>query len=635
MDIEPRVTLLKGDFTFAMHAFSAPLPIPDTIDGTGRGTIVMRVEQTEQWLGLHDASGNPIMTAVWGVGAAGGPVTYPGPIIQANSGSPTTIMWQNKLPYTEYPLPFDPSIHGVDEGLIEAGLKPLVMHVHGAHAKAVYDGTPLQWYTQQFEAVGETFTTNKFTYDNDQEGAFLWYHDHVIGMTRTNVYMGIAGGYVLRDETMDSLQAAKGKQTPVLPEQSHELPLIIQDRAFTADGRLYMPGWYNDPLPGLYHDDDGTDPVLVSEEFPGIPTDHPSIVPEFFGDHILVNGMAWPTHSVQKGDYLLDLLNGSDSRFYVLQFDNAWVEAHLVGSDGGLLKNPITIMDGDGMQQAGEQLVLAPGDRAQVVVEFDGVPDGVDAVRLLNVGPDYSPFKGLHTDGSLEDADAATADDPVGNIMLFTLDAAPRGNQPVSTSLVGEWNHDPETAPDLNGDYAPIDTTNAKERLLGLFEGTDDLGRVTPMLGTAENEAPGGPGIQMFGFMDEATEVVTLGDTEVWKIHNFSEDAHPIHLHLVQFQVLSRQSISFTPGDDGLPVDSDNDGIYYEAGDITYDDEEPFLYNEDHGWQDTVWVEPGQMVQIAATFDKAGDYVWHCHILSHEDHDMMRPLIVEDPAMVA
>lgn len=618
MVMDPRVVLLDPMSTYSL-AFTTPLPIPSTIDATGKKTIVLRAEETTQWLGLYGDAGQPLSTTVWGIGAAGQPVTYPGPTIIAKSGTPTTIQWQNKLPYGDYPLPYDPTIHNPGADLIAAGLKPIVMHLHGGHSSAAFDGLPEQWYTQALEAVGPAFVSTKFTYDNDQPGAFLWYHDHTVGLTRTNVYMGLAGGYELRDATWDALQTARKGAEPVLPGGRYELPLVIQDRAFTADGQLYLPAYGNDPLPGQV--DEFGNPLLVADAFPGITPDAPSIVPEFLGDHILVNGAAWPTLSVERGDYMFSLLNGSDSRFYVLQLDDAGIALHLVGSDGGLLPEAITVMDGDGIQEAGEQIVLAPGDRIQVVAEFGGAAADVGAVRLMNVGPAFDPFKGF--DGTeLAEVTAAGPGDPVGTIMQFTLDAVPPGkNGPSQASVTG--------GTPLNTAYAPIDTSGvAAPRKLGLFEGMDELGRVMPQLGTAADHA-----MQAYGFMDPATEIIRLGDTEIWQIHNFTEDAHPIHLHLVQFQVLGRTPFAFEMGEDGLPVDADGDGVYY-GEDIHYGPDRP-LYAEDHGWQDTVWVEPGQMISIAATFDRAGEYVWHCHILSHEDHDMMRPFMVMPDIMAA
>ena len=134
------------------------------------------------------------------------------------------------------------------------------------------------------------------------------------------------------------------------------------------------------------------------------------------------------------------------------------------------------------------------------------------------------------------------------------------------------------------------------------------------------------------------TEKPLLGSTEQWDIFNFTADSHPIHLHLTQYQVLGKWHIDFLDqDDDGIPDDMNGDGL------ITYGNRsspstipsrtsgsatQVPLRPEETGWQDTVEVDPHQMMAIVATFDKPGDYVWHCHILSHEDNEMMRPYTV-------
>ena len=352
-------------------------------------------------------------------------------------------------------------------------------------------------------------------------------------------------------------------------------------------------------------------------------------MPEFFGDFILVNGMAWPKFDADPGAYRFHLLNGSDSRFFVLQPDNPYVKVTLVGSDGGLLPQAITIMDGDGVQEAGEQLVLAPGDRADVVFDFSAPQLRGQSMTLLNYGPAYEPFKGQNPDGSLAGGAVAAnpLTDPVGQVMRFN---------------VGTTDSQPNTATVTNGtvldaSFTPLLASDAAHtRKVGLFEGLDQFGRVTPTLGVAENtvdingnSVPFGP----LAFDAPATETPTVGTTEVWDIFNFTADSHPIHLHLTQFQVLGRHEISFIDAnDDGMPDDVRGRTHITAGGDAHTDDVVEMarvpLSAMDHGWQDTIMVAPNESVSIIAPFDLAGDYVWHCHILSHEEHDMMRPFTV-------
>ncbi len=141
-----------------------------------------------------------------------------------------------------------------------------------------------------------------YTYPNDQEGATLWYHDHALGITRLNVYAGLAGFYLLEDENGQNLINDK-----VLPGGSYSIEMVIQDRAFTANGQLYYPAYKNDPLPGTT---DTVGDIVPQTFYEANSEDAPSAVPEFFGDHILVNGVAWPNLNVAAGDYQFHFLNG-------------------------------------------------------------------------------------------------------------------------------------------------------------------------------------------------------------------------------------------------------------------------------------------------------------------------------------
>ena len=633
--------LLNAQRQFDQYAFQNDLPIPEIIDGTN---ITLGVWQTSQSLGLYDVHGDPLYTTVWGYGTSAKDATYPGPTILAYEGVPITVNWQNNLPLTGHLLPVDTSLHfaGSTSHPLTEGYVPIVTHLHGGHNDSDFDGLPDQWFTQfapdGSQGIGPGFVTSTVTYDNDQQAATLWYHDHALGMTRLNVYAGLAGFYILQDENRLNLVEQGPDGSAVLPSGDYDIGMAIQDRAFTKDGQLYYPAYKNDPLPGTH---DTVKDVVPKEFYKANGNDAPSIVPEFFGDTILVNGMAWPKLDVAAGDYEFRLLNGSDSRFYVLEVSDPNVAVHLVGTDGGLLHQAVSISDGDGIQESNEFLVLAPGDRVELVIDFSKLDDG-DTAILFNVGPAFEPFKGLAgADDSLAGgAIAATADDPVGNIMQFVVDTAidpfdatvQDGTVLVQdfVSLTQDANHD---------DVADV-VTNVRK--VGLFEGVDDYDRVTPMLGKAEagtvitdkmSDDDFGP----LAWDAPTTEKPLLGSTEQWDMFNFTEDSHPIHLHLTQFQVMEKRHVDFLDGDEnGIPDDANGDGLIsygtgsspdYSVADIWIGDKVE-LRPEETGWQDTAWVDPHQMMSIVATFDKAGDYVWHCHILSHEDNEMMRPYTV-------
>jgi spore coat protein A, manganese oxidase len=618
--------------------FVNELPLPEHIDASRPGALVLQIGQAEQWLGLVDANGDHLLTTIWGYGQPGQTPTYPGPTIVAYEGTAIKLNWQNNLPLDGHLLPVDTTLHWAvsEKKPLQDGWVPTVTHLHGGHSPAGSDGLPEEWFTQYYSSKGPDFQDRIYTYPNDQEAATLWYHDHALGITRLNVYAGLAGFYLLQDANSQELVS-----TDVLPGGAYAIEMAIQDRAFTTDGQLYYPAYKNDPLPGTT---DTVGDIVPQTFYDANGEDAPSAVPEFFGDHILVNGMAWPNLNVAAGDYEFHLLNGSDSRFYVLELSDPDVKVHLVGVDGGLLPEARTIMDGDGLQEDGEFLVLAPGDRVDLVFEFGGA--NVDpTVQLLNVGPAFEPFKGLAgSDGSLAGGvTAATSDDPVGNIMQFTVDPS---LVPFDASVTDGTVLNPGfrfIAQDANTDGIADLATNVRK--LGLFEGVDEFGRVQPLLGTAgsgpinsDSMTPDGK----FGpLMWDApvTEKPLLGTIEQWELFNFTEDAHPIHLHQPQFQAVEKRPIDFMDGDEnGVPDDTNNDGVItygsgpadFSQNDIWIGDRIP-LSPEETGRQDTILVAPGEMVSIAVEFDLPGEYVWHCHILSHEDHEMMRPYeVVQD-----
>lgn len=640
--------LLDGFDQFEDNAFKNDLPIPEVIDTSKHKTVTLQVQQFEQFLGLYDQNGM-LNTTVWGYGT-GQHSSYPGPTFLAYEGQPVTVNWQNQLPVSGHLLPIDMSIDLAEpvERPLEAGFIPIVTHLHGGHNKSAFDGLPDQWFTQSRSGpggtgpreVGPKFVSSTATYDNDQPAATLWYHDHALGLTRLNVYAGLAGFYVLQDDNRLDLV-----KTGILPSGPYDLGMAIQDRAFTSDGQLYYPAFKGDPLPGT----NMTVGDVVPETFYEANGDGaPSIVPEFFGDMILVNGMAWPKLDVAAGDYEFRLLNGSDSRFYVLKVSDPSVTVHLVGTDGGLLPDAKTVIDGDGVQEDNEYILIAPGDRLELVFDFSKL-DGGDTVRLENVGPLFDPFKGLSDDGHLlGGVDPAGSNDPVGNIMQFNVD----------TSL-DAFDATVEDGTILVKDFVDL-TTDAHQdgvadsanyvRNLGLFEGTDEFDRVTPSLGKAEagivstdTTGESGGDFGPLSFSAPVTEKPLLGSTEQWNLFNFTEDSHPIHLHLPQFQVLEKRHIDFLDtNENGIPDDTNDDGlITYGAGstpDYTLADiwigDKVTLRPEETGLQDTIHVNPHEMAAVVSTFDRPGDYVWHCHILSHEDNEMMRPYTVVDPDLL-
>jgi spore coat protein A, manganese oxidase len=542
--------------------FQNPVPSPAKIN-VGATTTIMQMAQRTQWLGLVSPTNAQLQTNVWGYGLNGGTVSYPGPTLVANSNSLANVEWRNNLPNTHL-LPVDNSYH---KAMPAVSGTPTVVHLHGAHVEAASDGNPEAWYTPNYAEKGGAWTKNVYSYDNSQEGATLWYHDHALGMTRLNVYAGLAGFYELNDANDLAVS---------LPRNQYDRELVVQDKMFDNVGNLFFPS--NPPTP--------TSPT-------------PSGQPEFFGNFILVNGMVWPFMNVEPRKYRLRMLNGSDSRVYVFGLSNG-ASFLKISTDGGKLNQPVSIT----------QLTLAPGERSDIIVDFSTMNG--QQVTLLNTGPD-APF-GNPT---------SPLSDPLttGQIMRFNV------NQTLNAT-VPDVNI--TTATNLRPTLGAIPSLGIpiKTRKLALFEGTDDRGRILPMLGIMD---PTNVNDGSLSWHDPLTENINLNDTEIWEIYNTTADAHPVHLHLVRFHILSKQN--FTPT---LVAKSQlmhnmtlGTGAILTAATLTG---VPSTFTPaTSGWKDTHILMPGEMMKVEARFDRAGEYVWHCHILSHEDHDMMRRLVVANP----
>ena len=294
-------------------------PLPNPLDPRliyaptfGSDGYTIGVSAFSQSLGLYDPEdGAPLMTPVWGYGGPaqqdGLPAaTDPGRTFVAYRDVPVTVQWTNDLFGAAHLLPVDTTVHwanplGAPLGDPFGGPVPVVPHLHGGHTESDSDGLPEYWWTPGEAITGPRFVKTSYFYGNDQPAGTLWYHDHALGITRLNVYAGLAGFYILRDQ-MDTGMPGNPLGLPA-NDPSHpggpvfyEVPIVIQDRLFTAAGQLFYP----------------TEPDEVESGFPPPPA--PSALPEFFGDIIVVNGQAWPVLDVEPRKYRFRLLNGSDSR---------------------------------------------------------------------------------------------------------------------------------------------------------------------------------------------------------------------------------------------------------------------------------------------------------------------------------
>jgi spore coat protein A, manganese oxidase len=540
-----------------------PLPIPGVMPQTSPNYYEVGIHQVSQQ--LH--SQLPL-TTVWGYGTSQATASYPAATFEAVRGMPIQVKWTNNLSGITHPLPVDQTLHWADPLMQHptfapyTGPIPVVTHLHGGEVEPQSDGNPDSWFTPGFAIKGPGWKQEVYNYPNQQPAATLWYHDHALGITRLNVFMGLAGFYIIRDPAFE---------TPLnLPSGPYEIPIVIQDRMLDISGQLLYPA-------------------------AGInPTVHPFWMPEFFGDTILVNGKAWPYLSVEPRKYRFRFLNGSDARFYSLSLSTKQPFLQ-IGTDGGYLSAPVPVT----------KLLIAPGERADVIVDFTGLAVGT---QILLTNDAKAPFP-----------NGAPADPKtVGQIIQFRVV--------------------PLTAPDTSA----IPTTLNTITPLGPAS-------VTRTLTLNEVMGPGGP-LAMFldgkEWFAPITETPAAGSTEIWEIINLTADTHPIHLHLTQFQLLSRQRFqtnkylkAYTAANPIIPVPA---GITYNPVPVT-----PYLQGSpvgpnpnEAGWKDTVRMNPGEVTRIIVRFAPIGTaavtpypfdataepgYVWHCHILEHEDNEMMRP----------
>jgi spore coat protein A len=499
-------------------AFVDPLPIPalaTPVSGTPGGVASYAIAMREVQQTLHSELPP---TTLWGYGDGPSGAVFPGPTIEATSDQTVTVDWINDLRdssapgspkplRTDHLLPVDPCPHGAEDS------PKTVVHLHGAHTRAEFDGHPEDTFLPGSQAT--------YVYENHQLPAALWYHDHALGQTRLNVYLGLAGMYIIRDATENALG---------LPSGEFELPLVIVDRSFEPDGSLRYP-------------------ATVQEAF--------------FGDTILVNGRVWPYHDVKQGKYRFRVLNASNSRHLTLEFCPGSQASpcpspatfQLLGQEGGLLPAPVPLT----------RMTLGPAERADVVMDFAPYAAGSE-VYLVNSAP--APFPGTPGAGV------------VPEVMKFAVQGQAGFSGAVPSSLRAM-----EVLDELDA---------VEQREFELMQGGGDA--CSPFVW--QIVSLDGNGQPVGSRWEDVVEYPELGTTEVWSFVNLSGMTHPMHVHLDFFQVLDRQPIGGSPAPPAA---------------------------EEAGWKDTVQVGPNEIVRVITRFeDYTGRFPYHCHILEHEDHEMMR-----------
>ena len=592
-------------------------------------------------------------TTVWGYGAVksaspGGLLLHNAPslTIEAQVDRPVRVKWINDLKdadgdYLPHLLPVDQTLHwanppgGVKDRDTRPtftetpdrymGPVPMVTHVHGAVGVADdSDGYAEAWYLPAAKNIPPGYARNGtwfrffaakaagsygvgwppgsaiFQYPNENRASTIWYHDHALGMTRLNVYAGPAGFYLVRGgphgdhAVVDSRTGtpavlpgpAPAAGDPFPPDTPYyEIPIAIQDRSFNEDGSLFYPD-SRVFFDGIVHD------YIPTGEF------SPIWNPEFFGNTIMVNGNTWPFQTVEQRRYRFRFLNGCQSRFLILDFGNIpGIEVWQIGNEGGFLATPVNLT-----AMNDNRLLMGLAERADVIVDFSNVLPG--SYELANVGPD-EPFGGGTPGEDFDVADPATT----GQVLQFRV-----------VRTLGVDDSTPPQFLQLPG-LTPLPAATVTRQLALIeeaSEGADEEGEevegpVEALLGTVA------AGVWTERkWMDPVTENPAVGATEVWEIYNTTADAHPMHVHEIAFEVVDRQGLVLNEeGEVAEPIQLD--------GTIT--PPEPW----ETGFKDTVIAYPGQVTRIKGRFANPGQFVWHCHIVEHEDNEMMRPYRIGPP----
>lgn len=660
----------SGEITLNMVEFKANMMPSTFVPATGPGTY------TGTWtFGYRVSTPYP----------AGPAETPVGPVIVATRNQPTQIRYVNNL--TTQGIAWrdwiDQSLHsafhqiyGMDMPTLGntapyMGPVPAVPHLHGGEVPAVIDGGPEAYFLSNLgdltgvkRTKGAAYYTHPvvpaapneavYRYPNMQEAAPLWFHDHLLGGTRLNAtYAGLAGAYPIIDPALVLPQGLD----PVGIGGRLLIPLVIQDRMFDTNGQLYFPNI-------------------------GINPEHPYWVPEFVGDTIVVNGKVWPYLNVDRQRYRFYLINGSNSRPYSMFLTDPVSKINgppmwVIATDGGYLDTPVLIDP-----NAGGKLTMMPGERYEIIVDFAD-PTWLASIKAFYGGVVPNPLNLIlrNTAPTVMGPPNGATD---GRIMQFRVSAnAPIDNSynPASGIPIRSGNQKIVRLPGTPGGPAITPSNVQKVRELTLNEVMGAGGPLEVLVNNSKwnglrpngNPIPG----SMLVNNNWVTELPNEGDTEVWEIVNLTADAHPIHLHGVQFQILNRQKFNLSkfnkayaaafPGGAyipafGPPMAYDpvsnplSGGKYGGNPDIT-----PYLQGAatpplayEQGWKDTAIMPPGMVTRIVVRFAPQdipvgtqacfpfnpsapinpldnvqlqipGYYVWHCHITDHEDNEMMRP----------
>ncbi len=645
-----------------------PVAVPDGTSGWPGGALHYKIDISQFTDKLHTNLDPTTLRGYKPQNTLGGIVSqrHLGGIIVANKGLPIQITFTNLLS-GNHPIPIDQTIMGAN-----LGQNRTATHLHGGFVPWISDGGPLAWFDPNGgygasapQSIYQTLNPGigngqaEYYYPNDQSARLVWYHDHAWGITRMNAYVGIASAYIIRDTFEGDL---RNQGLPDYIENGgRELPIVIQDKIFVDSATIVTldPTWTGPTTTGSLWYAHTYDPKLYkltgNKKGKTAPPD-PSIVPEFFGDTMLANGTVYPEATVEPRRYRLRILNACQARFLNLQLyvDDGSVDSItlnpatltptntkgpdflVLGTEGGFLPNPVLVPSNvpfSPITLAGS-LITAPAERWDLIVDFSGYAG--QKLILYNDAPAPfpmgSPLNDYFPGAPMNPTITAPGFGPnsrqimrfnVGTTVTTSADP-PLTISPATDLTVGI---DPPLVNQVTG--VPLATVT-RTRALTLNETFDAFGRLIQLLGTAIPLKNVGGG---FGraYTDLATETPTRGDVEIWEIYNLTGDTHPIHFHLVNVQIINRQAFN-VKNFNGVPATLI--GVPRPPAPTEL------------GWKETVEMHPGEVTRVIMKFNlpavpftvplsanpnlgvSGHEYVWHCHILEHEEHDMMRPLVV-------
>jgi FtsP/CotA-like multicopper oxidase with cupredoxin domain len=540
----------------------------------------------------------------------------PGPVFENTRGIPNRTTFRNQFGSTPHIFPVDPVLHWANPNAMEAPEPPFapfppgyadaqspmshVTHTHGLMVTPQFDGTADEWFDEAGHR-GPSFVSNVYEQPNEQPGTQLFYHDHVMGVTRLNVMAGIVGpAYYIRDP-----DNPLDRPDSPLPSGRFEIPLAISDREFLTNGELNIRQPSRTPFLAYWDAEDDSNVVLV-------------------------NGKAWPNLNVQRRQYRLRLLGASNMRMWQFQFEHGlfseeFLPFTIIGADGGYLPAPLVV----------DRVLMGITERADILFDFSQFAPGTQIFMRHTL--EIEEEDDDDGDGEVVVPDPET----VGQVMRFTV-----------------VDSDPVPPPVLDPGLFPARPTlvpDAPTRTKVTVRFREDPVTATDRTRTLD-------GLE---FSRPVTEIPLVGSTEQWDIVNTNDpdddaDAgfHMIHLHLIEFQILNRQRFDTERYQQDWFILNGRRPmtrpIVLPPDDYLIDDVIPPLPDET-GWKDSAKAPPNHVTRIVTrwapqetptggvqpgenqfpvdvefptstdTFTSAG-YVWHCHMLGHEDHDMMRPM---------